>query len=41
MHVEVIYGLLQGVTGSLVREARYARLILSATLIQRTMAIEI
>jgi transcription termination/antitermination protein NusG len=41
MLVAVIHGPLQGVKGRLVREARYARLVLSITLIQRAIAIEI
>ena len=41
MLVEVIHGPLQGVKGRLVREARHARLVLSITLIQRAVAIEI
>ena len=41
MLVAVIRGPLQGVKGRLVREARYARLVLSITLIQRAIAIEI
>lgn len=41
MLVEVIHGPLRGVKGRLVREARYARLVLSVTLIQRAVAIEI
>ena len=41
MLVEVIGGPLQGVTGRLVREARPCRLVLSISLIQRAVAIEI
>ena len=41
MFVEVIHGPLQGVQGRLIREARNARLVLSITLIQRAVAIEI
>ena len=41
MLVEVINGPLQGVKGRMIREARYTRLILSITLIQRAIAIEI
>jgi len=41
MLVEVIRGPLQGVKGRFVREARNARLVLSITLIQRAVAIEI
>ena len=41
MLVEVINGPLQGVKGRLIREARFARLVLSITLIQRAVAIEI
>ena len=41
MFVEVIRGPLQGIKGRLIREARYARLVLSITLIQRAVAIEI
>ena len=41
MFVEVIRGPLQGVKGRLVREARYARLVVSITLIQRAVAVEI
>jgi transcription antitermination factor NusG len=41
MVVEVIQGPLRGVRGRLLREARGARLILSITLIQRAVAIEI
>jgi transcription antitermination factor NusG len=41
MLVEVVHGPLRGVKGRLVREARYARLVLSITLIQRSLSIEI
>lgn len=41
MLVEIIDGPLRGVKGRLVREARCARLVLSITLIQRAVAIEI
>jgi transcription antitermination factor NusG len=41
MLVEVISGPLQGVKGRLVREARHSRLVLSITLIQRAVAVEI
>jgi len=41
MFVEVIRGPLQGIKGRLIREARNARLVLSITLIQRAVAIEI
>lgn len=41
MLVEVVHGPLRGVKGRLVREARSARLVLSVTLIQRSLAIEI
>jgi transcription antitermination factor NusG len=41
MLVEVVHGPLRGVKGRLVREARYARLVISVTLIQRAVAIEI
>ena len=41
MLVEVIRGPLQGVKGRLVREARPCRLVLSISLIQRAVAIEI
>lgn len=41
MLVEVINGPLQGVKGRLIREARFARLVLSITLIHRAVAIEI
>jgi len=41
MFVEVMRGPLQGVKGRLIREARSARLVLSITLIQRAIAIEI
>lgn len=41
MLVEVIHGPLQGVKGRLVREARHSRLVLSISLIQRAVAIEI
>jgi transcription antitermination factor NusG len=41
MLVEVIQGPLRGVKGHLVREARCARLVLSITLIQRSLSIEI
>ena len=41
MLVEVINGPLQGVKGRLIREARFARLVLNITLIQRAVAIEI
>ena len=41
MPVEVIGGPLQGVKGRLVREARYARFVVSITLIQRAVAVEI
>jgi transcription termination/antitermination protein NusG len=41
MLVEVINGPLQGVKGRLIREARHSRLVLSITLIQRAVAIEI
>jgi transcription termination/antitermination protein NusG len=41
MHVEVTNGPLRGVKGRLVREARYARLVVSVSLIQRSVAVEI
>jgi len=41
MIVEVIHGPLQGVKGRLVREARPCRLVLSISLIQRAVSIEI
>jgi transcription antitermination factor NusG len=41
MLVDVIQGPLRGVRGRLLREARGARLVLSITLIQRAVAIEI
>jgi len=41
MLVEVIRGPLQGAKGRLVREARYARLVVGITLIQRAVAVEI
>ena len=41
MQVEVTKGPLRGVRGRLVREARCARFVLSITLIQRAVAIEI
>jgi len=41
MFVEVISGPLRGIKGRLVREARCARLVLSVTLIQRAVALEI
>jgi transcription termination/antitermination protein NusG len=41
MLVEVVNGPLQGVKGRLVREAKHARLVVSVTLIQRAVAIEI
>lgn len=41
MRVEVIRGPLQGVKGRLVREARLCRLVLSISLLQRAVAIEI
>ena len=41
MLVEVVHGPLRGVKGRLIREARDARLVLSVTLIQRSLAIEI
>ena len=41
MLVEVTNGPLRGVKGRLIREARYARLVLSVSLIQRSVAVEI
>ncbi len=41
MLVEVIRGPLQGVKGRLVREARHCRLVVSISLLQRAVAIEI
>jgi transcription antitermination factor NusG len=41
MLVEVISGPLQGIKGRLVREARYARLVLNISLIHRAVSIEI
>jgi hypothetical protein len=41
MLVEVTHGPLQGVKGRLVREAGHSRLILSISLIQRAVAVEI
>jgi transcription antitermination factor NusG len=41
MLVEVVRGPLQGVKGRLVREARSCRLVLSISLIQRAVTIEI
>ncbi len=41
MLVEVIRGPLQGVKGRLVREARRCRLVLSISLIQRAVNVEI
>jgi transcription antitermination factor NusG len=41
MIVEVVQGPLRGVKGRLIREAKYARLVLSITLIQRSLSIEI
>jgi transcription antitermination factor NusG len=41
MLVEVTNGPLRGVKGRLVREARYARLVLSVSLIQRSVTVEI
>jgi transcription antitermination factor NusG len=41
MLVEVTNGPLRGVKGHLIREARHARLVLSVSLIQRSVAVEI
>ena len=41
MLVEVVSGPLQGVKGRLVREAKHCRLVLSITLIQRAVTIEV
>ena len=41
MHVEVINGPMQGVKGRLIRGARNSRLVLSISLIQRSVSIEI
>jgi hypothetical protein len=41
MLVEVTNGPLRGVKGRLIREARYARLVLSVSLIRRSVAVEI
>jgi transcription antitermination factor NusG len=41
MLVEIVRGPLQGVTGRLVRHARQYRIVLSITLIQRAIAVEV
>jgi hypothetical protein len=41
MHVKAINSPLQGVKGRLVRDARYARVVPSISLIQRSVAVEI
>jgi transcription antitermination factor NusG len=41
MLVEVINGPLRSVKGRLIREARHARLVLSVSLTQRSVAVEI
>jgi transcription antitermination factor NusG len=41
MLVEVTNGPLRGVKGRLIRETRHARLVLSVSLIQRSVAVEI
>ena len=41
MLVEVTNGPLRGIKGRLIREARYARFVVSISLIQRSVAVEI
>lgn len=41
MLVEVLQGPLQGARGRLIRKARHCRLVLSITLIQQAVAVEI